>query len=162
MEKKKEEKRKCPPRTRHNLHLLFDGKPDFGTRCFPSLELCANGNIFTHFSHYDPSHTTISQLMSRPPARPVLMVITPGRFDVHRFITKEKPTSCRILKSLLWSLAIFAHAVTPLCSTSKYFLGVTHVRAVGLSPARLICPPLLRCSGVCLHDTFHISNKKIK
>lgn len=63
-------------------------------------------------------------------------------------------------KSLSWSPAISVDAVTPVCSSGKYFLGVTHVRTVAASPARLICPPLLRRSGVCLCDTLHISNKK--
>lgn len=94
--KKGKKERKCLPRTRHHLHLLFEGKPDFGTCCFPSLELWANGHIFTHFSHHDAPHSTISQLMSHPPARPALMVITPGRFDVHRFILTKNPTSSQI------------------------------------------------------------------
>lgn len=94
--KKGKKERKCLPRTRHHLHLLFEGKPDFGTCCFPSLELCANGHVFTRSSHHYAPHSTISQLMSHPPARPALMVITPGRFDVHRFILTKKPTSSQI------------------------------------------------------------------
>lgn len=149
--------------TKRHLHLLFEGKPDFGTCCFPSLGLCVNGHIFTHFIHYYALHSTISQLMSHPPVRPVLMVITPGRFDVHLFLLPKKLQAVKfwkLLKPVLWSLAIFVEAVTPVCSSSKYFLGVTHVRTVGMSPGRLICPPLLRCSSVCLHDTFLI--KKIE
>ena len=100
--------------------------------------------------------------MSHPPVRPVLMVITPGSFDVNRFSWGKKALQAvkfsNILKSLLWSLVL--SAATPVCFCSKYFLRVTHVRTVTVSPARLICPPLLCCSGVCLHDTFHISNEK--
>lgn len=35
-------------------------------------------------------HSITSQLMSHPPARLVLMVITPGGFDVHRFVLPPK------------------------------------------------------------------------
>lgn len=59
-----------------------------------------------------------------------------------------------ILKSLLWSLAI-VDAVTPVCSSSKYFLGVTHVRTVGRSPARLICAAPVFASMT--HFTFLIN-----
>lgn len=72
-------------RTRH-LHLALEGKPDFGTSCFSSSDLWVNGHIFTHSSQ----HGKISQLMSHPPARPVLMVITPGSLDAHRFILTKK------------------------------------------------------------------------
>lgn len=44
----------------------------------------------------------------------------------------------------------------------KYFLGVTRVRAVTVSPAKAYLSSFCHCSGVCLHDTFHISNKKKK
>lgn len=87
------------------------------------------------------------------------------RASIHSEKKKKKNTPQtvkfrNILKSLLWSPAI--SAITPVCSCSKYFLRVTHVRTVAVSPARLIYPPLLHCSGVCLHDTFHTSNKKKK
>lgn len=78
-------KKKRLPRTRH-LHLALGGKPDFGTSCFSSFELWVNGHIFTHSNQ----HGKISQLMSHPPARPVLMVITPGSLDGHRFILTKK------------------------------------------------------------------------
>lgn len=32
----------------HPFTFSFEGKPDFGTCCFPLLELCVNGHIFTH------------------------------------------------------------------------------------------------------------------
>lgn len=44
---------------------------------------------WTHFHTFQPlrsAHSTISHAMSNPRARPALMVITPGSFDVHRFI----------------------------------------------------------------------------
>lgn len=82
------------------------------------------------------------------------------RASIHSHKNPQAVIFRNILKSLLWSLAIFVDAVTPVCSSSKYFLGVTRVRTVTVSPARLICPPFLCCSGVCLHDTLHISNKK--
>lgn len=160
------EERKRLSRSRHHLYLLFEKKPDFGTCCFPSLELCVNGHVFTLFSHYYALHSTISQLMSHPPLRLVLMVITPGRFwrasiHLHKKQKQKKPMNSQILESLLWSLAIFVDAFTPVCFPSKYFLGVTRVRTVATSPARLICP--LSCTAPVFasmtHFTFLIKKK---
>lgn len=124
--------------------------------------------FFTHFSRR--YYSTQYNFMSYPPApaRPVLMVITPGKVWRASIHSDKAAVGFRdILKSLLWSLVIFVDAVTPcvcVCSSAKYFLGVTHVPTVRRESLQgLICPLLLmRCSGVCLHDTLHISNKKRK
>lgn len=62
-----------------------------------------------------------------------------------------------MLESLSWSLVVFAEAAVPMCFSSKYFHSVTHVRR---ESCKAYLSPLLRCTTVCLHDTFHISNKK--
>ncbi len=100
--------------------------------------------------------------MSHPPARPALMVITPGRFDLHRFIpTKKKQlTSSQIQEHtkvpLMVTGDIHVAAVTPVCSSGKYpFLGVTHVRSVAVSPARLICP--LLCAAPVFASMTHFT-----
>lgn len=103
-------------------------------------------------------HSMISQLMSHPPARLLLMVITPGGFDVHRFILTKNLKAVKfknILKSLLWSLVIFAEAVTPVCSSGKYFHRVTHVPTVAGSPAKLICP--LSCAASVFASMTHFT-----
>lgn len=73
-----------------------------------------------------------------------------------------KPTHGPILERSEVALMV-ADAVTPSRSAGNYFLGGgTHV-----SSGRRCVPPWglsvllsLRCSRVCSHDTFHISNKK--
>lgn len=94
------------------------------------------------------------------------MDITPGRLDVHRFFLTKTYRSSQfrnILNSLLWSLAMFVDAVRPVCSYQyccKYFLGVTHVRTVSVSPVGLICP--LSCAALVFASMtyFNISNKR--
>lgn len=149
-----------------NLYLFFEGKPDFGTCRFPLLELCVNGHIFTHAVCYVP-HSAIWQLVSHPPSEANAngyLTREVWRASIHSLSlshTHTKPykqsnSGSYWSKSLSWSLVIIVDAVSPACPSCKYFLGVTHVPTAALSPAWLICPPLLSLLG-CL-PLWHISH----
>lgn len=93
------------------------------------------------------------------------MVITLGRFDVHRFILTYPPPHKKTAYEQSNSGALMVtgdicgccHAS---CSSSKYFFWVTHVQRVAVSPARLISPVLMALVFASMsHFTFLIKKE---
>ena len=117
-------------------HLLFSS----------AWTLCVNGHIFAHFSQQCAVKIHISSEAGANGyhTREVCLASIHSQIQEH-----------------LWSLAISADGVTPVCSSSKYFLGVTHVprSRCELSRPYLSCT---HCSGVCLHVILRILNNNHK
>lgn len=104
---------------------------------------------WTHFHTFQPTpYSKISQLMSHPPARPTLTVITPvWRASIQTPRNNQK-----------WNSA----TITVTGPISRYFLGATRVRALAVSLARLICPaPTTPVFASVSHFTF-LMEKSLK